>query len=252
MPGTGDPIQRMLRQRAAELAGARGRPRSRRDHAAGDSSAERRRSARACCWPAPWPSALAASRRERRAQARQQARAGARVVIDRRRAGRLTCAYRLNQPASRRRSTRPATAGWAVAAGRCAASSTARSASTAASSSTPGTSTSCGSSTSSDWSSRIASRQSASIRTSTRPLWLNGQLRDRAAIIAGFDDLFAKLKADYKRVGDYHYNTASDAARAFDEMTALDWLNENVDDPLLREAGGHRPERVLRDRLRRG
>ncbi len=69
-----------------------------------------------------------------------------------------------------------------------------------------------------------------------RPLWLNGKLRDRAAIFAGFDDLYAKLKADYKRVGDYHYHVASDAARAFDEMTALDWLNANVDDPLLREA----------------
>ena len=77
-----------------------------------------------------------------------------------------------------------------------------------------------------------ASRQHPNL---TRPLWLNGQLHDRAAISAGFDDLFAKLKADYKRVGDYHYNKASDAARAFDEMTALDWLNENVDDPLLRE-----------------
>lgn len=70
----------------------------------------------------------------------------------------------------------------------------------------------------------------------TRPLWLNGELRDRAQVFAGFDQLIRRLTRDYERIGDYHYNTASRLARAFDEMTVLEWLDENVDDRLLREA----------------
>jgi monoamine oxidase len=69
-----------------------------------------------------------------------------------------------------------------------------------------------------------------------RPLWLNGRLRDPAHVYAGFDKLFRRLERDYKRIGDYHYNKASAAAHAFDEMTVLEWLDENVHDPLLREA----------------
>jgi monoamine oxidase len=69
-----------------------------------------------------------------------------------------------------------------------------------------------------------------------RPLWLNGRLRDPGTVYAGFDAVFSKLEREFKRIGDYHYNRASAAARAFDEMTVLEWLDENVDDPLLREA----------------
>jgi monoamine oxidase len=237
MPGTGDPIQRMLRARAAELRGEVDEP---QPPEAGGTT-RRMFLGRAAAVGAgallagPVSGAFAASRRERRAQARQQARTGARVVVIGAGLAGVTCAYRLNQAGVKAQvyEARDGRLG-----GRC-------------------------------WTVRgfqhgqvgehggefidtrhvhilrivdelgleledraKAARQHPNL---TRPLWLNGELQDRAAISAGFDDLFAKLKADYKRVGDYHYNRASDAAREFDQMTALDWLNANVDDPLLRE-----------------
>ena len=65
--------------------------------------------------------------------------------------------------------------------------STARWASMAASSSTPATSTSCASSKSS--ASSLEDRRGPSQHQNLdRPLWLNGQLRDRSAVFAGFDD----------------------------------------------------------------
>ncbi len=69
-----------------------------------------------------------------------------------------------------------------------------------------------------------------------RPLWLNGRLRRADRVYAGFDSLFKRLERDYKRVGNYHAGKASRVARAFDEMTVLEWLTDNVDDRLLREA----------------
>jgi monoamine oxidase len=72
-------------------------------------------------------------------------------------------------------------------------------------------------------------------KDAVQPLWLNGRLRDRDKALGGFDDLFKRLKRDYKRAGDYEYNKATRAARKFDEMTVLDWLDENVDHRLLRE-----------------
>lgn len=70
----------------------------------------------------------------------------------------------------------------------------------------------------------------------TEPLWLNGRLRDPERVYADFDAMIGRLERAYKRIGDYHYNKASAAAKAFDEMTALEWLDANVDSPLLREA----------------
>ena len=43
----------------------------------------------------------------------------------------------------------------------------------------------------------------------TRPLWLNGELRDRARSSPASTRCSAALTRDYRRVGDYHYNTAS-------------------------------------------
>src|SRR4051794_9095631 len=98
MPGTGDPIQRMLRARAAELRGE--------DPLAEEvpgGTTRRELLGRSAALGAglllagPASRALAASRRERRAQARQQARTGARVVIIGAGLAGITCAYRLNQ-----------------------------------------------------------------------------------------------------------------------------------------------------------
>ena len=68
------------------------------------------------------------------------------------------------------------------------------------------------------------------------PLWLDGGLRDGGKVFDGFDRLIKRLSRDYKRVGNYHYGKATRAAREFDEMTVLEWLEDNVDDRRLREA----------------
>src|SRR5689334_12194150 len=98
MPGTGDPIQRMLRQRAAEL---RGEDTSVVDAPTGTTRRELLGRGAAIgaglLLAGPASGALAASRRERRAQTRQQARTGARVVIIGAGLAGITCAYRLNQ-----------------------------------------------------------------------------------------------------------------------------------------------------------
>jgi monoamine oxidase len=232
VPGTGDPIQRALRQRAAVLRGER------RTDGSTEGSTRRaflaRGAAAGLAAYAAWPAVAAAgSRRERRARRSHQGRHGSRVVIVGL-AG-ITCAYRLRQhgvhaDVYEARTDR--------IGGRC-------------------------------WTVRIFehgqvgehggefidTRHVQTLRIvkelgltledreahgppadAVRPLWLNGRLRDRTKVFAGFDDVFTRLEKDYKRIGDYHYNRASAAARAFDEMTVLEWLDANVDDPLLREA----------------
>ena len=235
MPGTGDPIQRMLRQRAAELQELDA-PSS----AASGGTTRRGFLGRAAAVGAGVllagpASALAASRRERRAQARQQARAGARVVVIGAGLAGITCAYRLNQRGIKAqvyeaRDGRLGGRCWTVRGfehGQVAEHGgefiDTRHVHILRIVAELGL----------DLEDRLkAERQHPNLE---RPLWLNGKLQDRAAISAGFDAMFARLKKDYRRVGDYHYNVASDAAREFDQMTVLDWLNANVDDPLLRE-----------------
>ena len=67
-------------------------------------------------------------------------------------------------------------------------------------------------------------------------LWLDGGLRDPQQVYAGLGDVVGRLADEHRRVGGFGHSRAGDAARALDEMTAEDWLRENVDDPLLRRA----------------
>ncbi len=59
-------------------------------------------------------------------------------------------------------------------------------------------------------------------------LWLDGAVRDSAAIHRPFAGLLARLEAEAKRIGDYRAGRAGRAARAFDEMTVADWLDAHV------------------------
>jgi monoamine oxidase len=235
MPGTGDPLQRTLRQRAAELRGEEIAPEPGLEGPTRREFLRRGAGVTAGAVLATSVGGLAsASARERRAQRRQQARAGARVVVVGAGLAGLTCAYRLRKhgvhaDVFEAREDR--------VGGRC-------------------------------WTVRgfendqVAEHGGEFIDTrhvhirriarelglgmedrttgeppkdAVQPLWLNGKLRDRDKIFDGFDDLYKRLKRDYKRVGDYRYDKARRAAREFDEMTVLDWLDRNVDDRLLRE-----------------
>jgi monoamine oxidase len=236
MPGPGDPIQQMLRHRAAELRAAdsaleeRSGGTTRRAFLARSGAV-----AGAALLAGPVASGVAASRRQRDVAERHAARHGTRVVVVGAGLAGLACAYRLGQ-AGIHADVFEARAHHI--GGRC-------------------------------WTARgfrngqvaehggefldtrhvqilrivrelgleLEDRQAAEEQhpNAERRLWLNGRLRDRDRILAGFDAMYAKLAADYRRVGDYHYDRASRAAREFDEMTALEWLDENVRDPLLRE-----------------
>ena len=68
------------------------------------------------------------------------------------------------------------------------------------------------------------------------PIWINGRRRDPAKVYAGFDEVFRRLSRANKRIGSFFAATATRAAREFDEMTAAEWLSDNVDDPLLKDA----------------
>lgn len=224
MPGTGDPLTRALRARAAQLqVGAT----TRRAVLAGGV-------ALGAATVLPAGSALALTPGEWTAQRRHQERHGARIVIVGAGLAGLTCAYRLRQHGVHAQLFEARTG---RVGGRC-------------------------------WTARgfrygqvaehggefldtrhkhilaIAKELGLSLedrqaheppKDATSPLWLDGALRDRDAINSGLDAVVARLTKDYERIGDYHFDKATAAARAFDEMTALEWLDHNVDDPLLRE-----------------
>ena len=59
--------------------------------------------------------------------------------------------------------------------------------------------------------------------------WVDGALRTTDEVFADFGAFFKRLKRAYRRVGDYHWNVASDAARAFDAMTMVEYLDKAVD-----------------------
>ncbi len=76
---------------------------------------------------------------------------------------------------------------------------------------------------------------------STGYRWLDGALRDSDDVFADFGEFFTKLKHAYRRVGDYHWNVASQAAKDFDQQTILEYLDEVLEggsDSLLGRAIG--------------
>jgi len=65
------------------------------------------------------------------------------------------------------------------------------------------------------------------IRGSSR-LWLNGRRRRLATLRGGRAELVAALRRDAARVGRYGAHNPTPAARAMDEMSVAEWLDENV------------------------
>lgn len=59
-------------------------------------------------------------------------------------------------------------------------------------------------------------------------LVIGGVPQDQAAVFAQLGPALTRLTADAKRIGSYRYDQASRAARAFDEMSARNWVQEHV------------------------
>jgi monoamine oxidase len=234
MPGTGDPLQRTLRRRAAELREAQ-MLEKRQPGTTRRRFLQRGAALGAGAMLAGTVGTAVASGREWRAQRRHQRRAGARVVIVGAGLAGLTCAYRLRQQGVHAqvfeaRDDRLGGRCWTVRGFR------------------NGQVAEHGGEfidTRHVHIRRIADELGLTLEDRRKgeppddarePLWLNGELRNGDRVFAGFDDLIRRLTRDYKRAGSYHYKKASRASRAFDEMTVREWLRENVDDRLLREA----------------
>jgi monoamine oxidase len=68
--------------------------------------------------------------------------------------------------------------------------------------------------------------------------FLHGEVRSEAEVYAGYQRLRARADTDARRIGSYRYDQAGRAARALDEMTAEQWLDDVLggDHPLLRAA----------------
>jgi len=64
---------------------------------------------------------------------------------------------------------------------------------------------------------------------STSYRWLDGALRDSDEVFADFGAFFTKLKRAYRRVGDYHWDVASQAAKDFDSQTVIEYLDKVLD-----------------------
>ena len=64
---------------------------------------------------------------------------------------------------------------------------------------------------------------------STSYRWLDGALRESDEVFADFGAFFTKLKRAYRRVGDYHWDVASQAAKDFDSQTVIDYLDKVLD-----------------------
>ena len=61
-------------------------------------------------------------------------------------------------------------------------------------------------------------------------LWLNGAERSRSEFRSEDAVFQRRIEAAANEVGDYSYDAATNVARAFDEMTVEEWLDENVPD----------------------
>jgi monoamine oxidase len=68
--------------------------------------------------------------------------------------------------------------------------------------------------------------------------FIDGSVRREGAVYAGYHLLRLRADRDARRIGSYAYDRAGRAARALDEMTADQWLDEVLghDHPLLRVA----------------
>lgn len=66
------------------------------------------------------------------------------------------------------------------------------------------------------------------IRGSSR-IWINGGRRQFAEFAAGREQVAAALRADARRIGSYGARNPTPAARAMDEMSVAEWLDENVE-----------------------
>ena len=59
--------------------------------------------------------------------------------------------------------------------------------------------------------------------------WVDGALRTSDEVYGDFGTFYKRLKKAYRRVGDYHWNVASETARRFDSMTMVEYLDKAVD-----------------------
>ncbi|GAA0899581.1 NAD(P)/FAD-dependent oxidoreductase [Pseudonocardia zijingensis] len=72
-----------------------------------------------------------------------------------------------------------------------------------------------------------------SVNADSRPdmrlvCYLNGQSTTHEEAYAGFDQILDKIYAEAHRIGSWRYDDATDAARALDEMSVHDWIEQHV------------------------
>ncbi|MEO8107886.1 MAG: FAD-dependent oxidoreductase, partial [Actinomycetes bacterium] len=58
--------------------------------------------------------------------------------------------------------------------------------------------------------------------------WIDGALRSSNEVFADYGVFLTKLKADYKRAGDYRWNKAGPAAIAIDNRPMTQWFDRNI------------------------
>ena len=59
-------------------------------------------------------------------------------------------------------------------------------------------------------------------------LWIDGQDRNPGKVFADFDIFYERLSADYERIGSYFCHEAGPRARRFDQLTMLEWFEQNL------------------------
>jgi len=59
--------------------------------------------------------------------------------------------------------------------------------------------------------------------------WIDGALRTSDEVFGEFGPFFRRLKRAYRRVGDYHWDEASQAAKDFDNQSIIEYLDKVLD-----------------------